>query len=163
MMNVDGEVKQAASNENPCQFADNFPRRLGMIDHVVAKHYIKTLIRDRQRLTNRCYRLCAALPAWKQASITNRERIDTDSVLSSKVEDESMCSTADLNHTSISFDRLKLLELLAHAHRGSYHRRDDLLFPSLNVLRLVLLIGELALERSLSKSSARRLSPHHVL
>src|ERR1043166_9898359 len=47
-------------------------------------------------------------------------------------------------------------------HRGSYHRRDDLRFTSLDVLRFVLLIGKLALEGSLSKSSARRLSPHHV-
>src|ERR1051326_1673367 len=114
MMNVDGEVKQAARNENPRQFADDLSRRLSMIDHVVAKHYIKTLVRERQRLTNCRYRLCSTLPARKQTSITNRERIDTDAMLSSKVKDQPMCSTADLNHTRISFDRLKSLELLAH-------------------------------------------------
>src|SRR5262245_18996555 len=122
MVNVNCEIEQPAGHENPRQLTDNLPRRLGMINYVIAEHHIKTLIRKRQRLTNRCYRLRASLPARKQTSITDAQRIDTDSVFRSKVEDEPVGATANLNYTRVSFDRLKRLEPLTHLYCGSHHR-----------------------------------------
>src|ERR1043165_5931995 len=85
MMNVDSEVKQTAGNENARQLAGYLSRRLCMIDHVVAKHDVETLVRKRQRLTNRRNRLRPSLPAREQAPVTNREWIDADSMLRSEV------------------------------------------------------------------------------
>src|SRR5262249_32299331 len=147
VMDVDGEVKEAARNENSRQFAHDLARRFGVIDDVIAEHDIKASIRKRQRLTNRRYGLRVTLPARKQVSITNCQGIDADSAFRSKIEDEAVCSTANLNNTSIGFDRLKRLEFLAHAARRPHHRGNNLLFTPANMLRLVLLIGELALER----------------
>jgi hypothetical protein len=73
-----------------------------------------------------------------------------------------MCTAANLNHTRISFDRLKRLELLPNSLRCLHHSGDDLFLMPANVLGLVLLVDKLALERSLSKSPARRLTPHHL-
>jgi hypothetical protein len=161
MMNVDSEIEQSARHENAGQLADNFPRRFSVIDDVVAEHYIESLIRKRQRLPNCRYCLRASLPARKQASITDGQRVDTDCVLRSKIEDQPVRATTNLNHTSISFDRLKRLELVTYVFRGSHHRGNDLLFTPANVLCLSLLVGKLAFERPFSKSPARRLTPDH--
>jgi hypothetical protein len=134
-----------------------------MIDDVIAEHHIETPIRKRQRLTDGRYGLSAALPAWKQASITDRQRIDADSMLRSKTKDQPVCATADFNHTRIRPDWLKRPEQIAHAARRARHHGNDLLFAPVNVFRLALLVGELPLERSLSKLPARLISPSHLL
>lgn len=100
--------------------------------------------------------------ARKEVSITHRERIDSDSVLRTEVEDQPMRAATDFNHASIRFDGLERLESLTHAPRRSRHRADDLFFAPAQVFCLALLVGELARQGSLRKFPLRRLSPGHL-
>jgi hypothetical protein len=151
MMNVHGEVEQTARREDSGKLTHNPFRRFSMINYVVAKHDIEALIRKWQRFPTRGDRLRTPLPDRKQPSITNREWIDSYSGLRSEIENQSMRSTSDLNHTRFNADRLKRLEQLAHTMRRALHRIDDLVFMTANVFGFAFLIRKLPFERTLRK------------
>src|SRR5688572_18518065 len=69
MMNIDGEIHQAARCEAPHQLSHYLGRRLRMIYSVVANDYVEALIENRERLAHLGYRLHKPLPTWKQRPI----------------------------------------------------------------------------------------------
>src|SRR6185369_2377464 len=97
----------------------------------------------------------------KQTSITDRQRIDTNSTRRPKIKNQPVCSTSHFNHTSIRLNRLKRLQQFAHTRGRSLHRRNHFLFVSANVLRLTLLVGELTLKRPPSKFLPGLFPPTH--
>src|ERR1044072_9215543 len=114
-----------------------------MVHHVITNHDVETPVAKRQRLNNRSNGRRTTLPARKQASITNGERINSDSVLRTEVEDQSVRAAADFNHTRVRLDRLKRFENVAHASGRLNHRGDDLFFAGAQVLRFAFLVSEL--------------------
>src|SRR6185369_4662380 len=115
-----------------------------MVDHVVTNHDVETPIAKRQRLTHCSNCRSTTLPARKQVSITHRERINSDSMLRTEVEDQPVRAAADFNHTRIRLDRLKRLESVTHAPRRLNHRADDLFFAPEQVFCLAFLVSKLA-------------------
>src|SRR6185295_7829893 len=133
-----------------------------MVHHVVTDHDVETPIAKRQRLAHRGNRRSTTLPARKETSITNGERIDPDSMLRTEVEDQPVRTAADFNHTRIRLDRLKRLESVAHASRRLNHRADDFFFVPAQVFRLALLVSKLPRQGPLRKLVPSLLSPTHL-
>src|SRR4029079_8519740 len=131
--------------------------------HVVTNHDVETTIAKRQRFTHRRNCRSTTLPTRKEASITNSERINSDSMLRTEVEDQPVRAAADFNHTRIRLDRLERLESVAHASRRLNHRADDLFFAPAQVFRLAFLVSKLARQRPLRKPVTSLFSQTHLV
>src|SRR5687767_12867567 len=154
MMEIHGEIKQPARRENPHQFPHNLGWRLSMIDDVVADHDVEALISERQRFADGSHRLRAPLPTRKQTAVTNRQRIYTNAMLAVETEDQTVRAAPHFDHASVTRNRLKTLQQIAHASRRPRHRGDRLFLAAAQMFSLVLLIGELPFQRPSGKFSA---------
>src|SRR6185369_11289672 len=163
MMNIHREIQHASRNEDARELAYDSSRRFRMVHHVVTNHDVETPIAKRQRFTHRSNCRSTSLPARKETSITNSERINSDPMCRTEVEDQPVRAAADFNHTRIRLDRLKRLESVTHASRRLNHRGDDLFFAPPQVFRLAFLVSKLARQGPLRKPMTSLFSETHLL
>src|SRR5215470_19644347 len=100
-MHVYGEIQESIRRQDSHKFCNDPRRRLRVIDDIVAEHDIKGVFGKRQSLTKRSYRCDTSLPGRKQPRIVNGQRIDTNSMMRTKIKDQSVRSAADFNNTRL--------------------------------------------------------------
>src|ERR1044072_385464 len=126
-----------------------------MVHHVITNHDVETSITERQQFAHRSNCRRTTLPARQEILITDGKCINSDLMLRTEVEDQSVRAATDFNHARIRFDLLKRLESVAHASRRLNHRADNLFFAPAQVLRLALLVSKLARQGPLRKSDRK--------
>src|ERR1051325_11279904 len=104
VMHVYGEIQKSIRRQDSHKFFNDPQRRLRVIDDVVAEDDIKGSIAKRQSLTKRSYSCDTSLPGGKQPRIVNGQRIDANSMMHTKIKDQSVRSAADFNNTRLTLD-----------------------------------------------------------
>src|SRR5689334_21609544 len=104
VMHVYGEIQKSIRHQDSDKFFNDPGRRLRVIDNIVAENDIKSVIDKRQSLTKRSYSCDTSLPGRKQSRIVNGQRIDTNTMMRTKIEDQSVRTAADFNNTRLTID-----------------------------------------------------------
>src|SRR6185295_10903214 len=104
VMHVYSEIQKSIRRQDSHKFFNDPGRRLRVIDDIVAENDIKGVIGKRQSLTKRSYSWDTSLPGRKQPRIMNGQRIDTNTMMRTKIEDQSVRTAADFNNTRLTID-----------------------------------------------------------
>jgi hypothetical protein len=96
VMYIDFEIEKAAGREHTSDLLHDAPWIFSMIHHIIAQHYVKRAIAERQALTRRGNRTNSALPGGKQLRIMVSERIQAEPIFRLEKEDQTVSAAANL-------------------------------------------------------------------
>jgi len=163
MMDIYLEIEHSTATQHTSDLLDDAPWISSMIHHIVAQHYVKRAIAERQALTLGRNGTSPALPGGKQLRIMVRKRIQAEPILRPEEEDQTVSAAANLEYPSISRDRTHMVQHTTHLSRTSDHPRDNCLLGPLKLSSLSPLVFKLSIQRpSCSDLHAAIPQPHEV-
>src|SRR4030095_3361131 len=103
-----------------------------MIHDVVTDNDVKTLISKRQPLTKGSNCQCCSLPLWKQTTVTHGQWVYSNSMLRSKIENQTMSAASNFDYSRILINWLERFEQVAYAFCGEVHRQTKFTLETRN-------------------------------
>ncbi len=128
VVEVDGEVEQAAGREHAREFACDARGVFGVIHDVVAQNHVEGGVGEGQALARGGDCLRAALPRGEERGVVARERVTAHAARRPEEEDEPVRAAPDFEHARVPGDGSHALKLLADACGTLAHRLDVILF-----------------------------------
>src|SRR5829696_409765 len=95
MMDIYLEIEHSTGTQHTSDLLDDAPWISSMIHHIVAQHYFKRAIAERQALTLGRNGTSPALPGGKQLRIMVRKRIQAEPILRPEEEDQTVSAAAN--------------------------------------------------------------------